>query len=49
MHPIGYELCTITDGRGDGVFTTRRFVVGETVMVGVIKCRVAANYSHELR
>ncbi len=46
MHPIGYELCTIADGRGDGVFATRCFVVGETVMVGVIECRVAANDSH---
>ena len=46
MHPIGYVLCTITDGRGDGVFATRCFVVGETVMVGVIECRVAANDSH---
>jgi uncharacterized protein len=46
VHPIGYELCTVTDGRGDGVFATRCFVVGETVMVGVIERRVAANDSH---
>lgn len=35
-----------TPGKGQGVFTTRRFAAGKTVMVGVIEKRVAKNHSH---
>lgn len=42
MRPIGYELRTTTNGKGDGVRTTRCFDIGETVMlVGVIDGLVA--------
>ena len=46
MNTNGCELQTTVDGRGDGVFATRRFRPGETVLVGVIACRVDANHSH---
>jgi uncharacterized protein len=35
-----------TDGKGNGVFTTREFDVGETVVVAVIASRVESNSSH---
>ena len=46
MDPVGYELRTTTDGKGDGVRATRCFDIGETVMVGVIERRVDRNDSH---
>jgi hypothetical protein len=46
VDPVGYELRTTTGGNGDGVHATRCFDIGETVMVGVIEGRVAANDSH---
>jgi hypothetical protein len=36
----GYELQR-TDAKGEGVFATRSFQVGETVMVGVIEAELA--------
>nr|VFK30772.1 MAG: hypothetical protein BECKMB1821I_GA0114274_10186 [Candidatus Kentron sp. MB]VFK75227.1 MAG: hypothetical protein BECKMB1821H_GA0114242_10186 [Candidatus Kentron sp. MB] len=41
----GYELKT-TGNRGEGVFATRDFVPGETIMVGRILKRFAENNSH---
>ncbi len=35
-----------TSERGEGVFTTKSFKVGEIVMVGVIKERLNGNHSH---
>ena len=46
MAPDGYELRSTPDGRGDGVFATRPFRPGETVMVGAIERCVPANHSH---
>ncbi len=45
MNVVGYELRT-TEGKGDGVFALHGFAVGETVMVGAIKCRIVGNHSH---
>ncbi|MEJ7716071.1 MAG: SET domain-containing protein-lysine N-methyltransferase [Thermoleophilaceae bacterium] len=45
MDVVGYELRT-TEGKGDGVFALRCFGVGETVLVGIIKCRIVGNHSH---
>lgn len=42
---VGYELRG-TDNKGEGVFATRSFQIGETVMVGVIDREVDRNYSH---
>lgn len=41
----GYELQR-ADARGEGVFATRSFQVGETVMVGVIEAELDHNHSH---
>jgi hypothetical protein len=41
----GYELQR-TDAKGEGVFATRPFQVGETVMVGVIDRELDRNHSH---
>ena len=41
----GYELQR-TDARGEGVFATRSFQVGETVMVGVIEAELDHNHAH---
>lgn len=41
----GYELQR-TDVKGEGVFATRSFRVGETVMVGVIDRELDHNHSH---
>src|SRR6202040_4053034 len=41
----GYELQR-TDARGEGVFATRSFRVGETVMTGVIEAELDRNHSH---
>jgi uncharacterized protein len=35
-----------TDAKGEGVFATRSFRMGETVMIGVIERELAANHSH---
>ncbi|MEL7048767.1 MAG: SET domain-containing protein-lysine N-methyltransferase [Pseudomonadota bacterium] len=43
--PRGIELQSTTE-KGDGVFTTRQFKAGETVMVGVIETRLSENHSH---
>ncbi|MCA1672889.1 MAG: SET domain-containing protein, partial [Actinobacteria bacterium] len=42
----GYELRSTADGRGEGVFATRDFRPGETVMVAVIERRLEKNHSH---
>ncbi|XVQ10884.1 SET domain-containing protein-lysine N-methyltransferase [Spirillospora sp. CA-255316] len=41
----GYELQG-TDSKGEGVFATRSFRVGETVMVGVIDRELDHNHAH---
>jgi len=41
----GYELQR-TEAKGEGVFATRSFQVGETVMVGVIDCELDHNHAH---
>lgn len=41
----GFELRE-TPGKGEGIFATRLFKTGETVMVGVIKEIVDENHSH---
>jgi uncharacterized protein len=46
MAPDGYELRATANGKGDGVFATRGFAVGETVVVGVIVHGVQKNHSH---
>jgi hypothetical protein len=35
-----------TSAKGDGVFTTRSFKAGETVLVGVIEKKLSNNHSH---
>ena len=35
-----------TPGRGEGVFSTKSFSIGEIVMVGVIEKELKANHSH---
>ncbi|MEO7195720.1 MAG: SET domain-containing protein-lysine N-methyltransferase [Pseudonocardiaceae bacterium] len=42
---VGYELRG-TDDKGEGIFATRSFQIGETVMVGVIDREVDCNHSH---
>jgi uncharacterized protein len=46
MRHAGYELSVTGDGRGEGVFATRRFKPGETVMIGEIERRLPGNHSH---
>lgn len=46
MDPVGYELCTPEGGKGGGVRATRRFQVGETVMIGELEGEVERNDSH---
>ncbi|WP_072688640.1 SET domain-containing protein-lysine N-methyltransferase [Rhodococcus marinonascens] len=41
----GFQLLG-TKAKGEGVFATRSFRMGETVMIGVIKGEVSANHSH---
>jgi len=41
----GYEL-RVTKNKGEGVYATRSFVPGETVLVGFIVAEVAGNHSH---
>lgn len=45
MMDDGYELHS-TAGKGEGVFATRSFHIGETVMIGVIDRELDANHSH---
>ncbi len=45
MRQAGYEL-SVSGDRGDGIFATRCFRVGETVMAGEIKRRLPGNHSH---
>jgi len=42
---IGYELRD-TSEKGEGIFATKSFLVGEIVMVGVIKKILDGNHSH---
>ena len=42
----GHELRESPMGKGDGVFAVRPFLVGDTVMVGVVQRRLAVNHSH---
>lgn len=46
VNSVGYELRATAENKGDGVFATRCFDVGETVMIGMIKRRLAENTSH---
>lgn len=46
MEADGCELRTTPDGRGEGVFATRSFRPGETVIVGRIERQVESNHSH---
>ena len=46
MSTAGYELRPGSDGKGDGVFATRRFAVGETVVIGTIERRLDRNDAH---
>ena len=42
---VGYEI-KVTPLRGDGIFATKSFQVGEAVMIGVIEKVLSANHSH---
>ncbi len=42
---IGYEL-KATPGRGEGVFSTKSFSIGEIVMIGFIEKELESNHSH---
>ncbi|MBA2324698.1 MAG: SET domain-containing protein [Pseudonocardiales bacterium] len=42
----GVELSAPADGKGDGVVATRRFAVGETVLVGFLIGTLTGNDSH---
>jgi len=46
LDPVGYELCNPEGGKGGGVRATRGFLVGETVMIGVLEGEVPFNDSH---
>ncbi|HEX2054535.1 MAG TPA: SET domain-containing protein-lysine N-methyltransferase, partial [Actinomycetota bacterium] len=46
MRHAGYELSVTGDGRGEGLFATRRFKPGEVVVVGAIERRLPENHSH---
>jgi len=41
----GFEL-RVSDRKGEGIFATRSFKIGEIVMVGVIEKRLEENHSH---
>jgi uncharacterized protein len=45
MNSVGCELRT-TEGKGEGVFATQGFDVGETVVVAVVEQRGKVNSSH---
>jgi len=46
MHDEGCQLRTGIDDRNDGVFATRDFAEGDTVMLGVVGRPAPANHSH---
>jgi hypothetical protein len=46
MKVEGVELRGTANGKGQGVFATRSFRTGETVIVGVIERRAATNHAH---
>ncbi|MGH2900629.1 MAG: SET domain-containing protein-lysine N-methyltransferase [Solirubrobacteraceae bacterium] len=46
MHDEGCELRTAVDDRNDGVFATREFAAGDTVLAGVPGRPAPANHSH---
>lgn len=46
MHDENCELRTAIDDRNDGVFATRAFAAGDTVMLGVVGRPAPANHSH---
>jgi uncharacterized protein len=46
VNPVGYELRTRKNGKGDGVFATRNFAIGETAMIGIIEGSLGGNDSH---
>jgi hypothetical protein len=46
MHDEGYELRTAVDGRNDGVFATRAYAAGATVMLGEPGRPAPGNHSH---
>lgn len=46
MGHAGYELSVSGDGRGEGLFATRRFKPDKTVIVGEIERRLPGNHSH---
>ena len=46
MHDEGTELRAALDGRNDGVYATRDFAAGETVMRGVPGRPAPGNHSH---
>jgi uncharacterized protein len=43
--PVGYEL-RVTKGKGDGLFATKHFSVGDTVLVGVVERHLPHNSEH---
>jgi hypothetical protein len=45
-HDPGCELRPARAGKGEGVFATRRFAAGETVLIGWIERRVEQNDAH---
>lgn len=46
MHDEGTELRVAVDGRNDGVYATRDYAAGDTVMLGVPGRPAAGNHSH---
>ena len=46
MGADGYELRSTRAGKGDGVFATRDFAAGETVMVGVVLAGLGSKVNH---
>ncbi len=46
MEAHGCRLLSTADGRGQGVFASRTFHAGETVIVGIIERRTDSNHSH---
>jgi uncharacterized protein len=46
MRHAGCELSVTCDGRGEGVFATRRFKPGQTTVGGEVERRLNTNHSH---
>ena len=46
MHDEGAQLRTAVDGRNDGVYATRDYAAGDTVMLGVPGRPAPGNHSH---